>query len=242
MVNPSNARLYSEWLRLLFRVSACMALAPAGMLGCAPQEEGPALDLVSAETNIRTNDTGAEEYNEMAQVLRLDPAAMDRLGAAFAERDEAVERWIAGEKGQLLIETEARMMAAVEARDLAMLKQCTATGKPLRDELRRLIEDHETAIMNTLTPEQQVHWQGYEVTRKMLELMQPLNLGFDQAQAIEGAGPAAVHQAIAAGEPTPKAAAFLALEQWAEESVLDEAQRAAYEAIKAENKLRSLGV
>ena len=133
-------------------------------------------------------------------------------------------------------------MAAVEAGDLTEVKRCTATGKPLREELRRLIEDHETAIMNTLTPDQQVQWQGYEVTRKMLDLMKPLNLGFDQAQAIEGAGPAAVNQAIAAGEPTPKAAAFLALEQWAEQSVLDEAQRTAYEAIKAENKLRSLGV
>jgi len=210
--------------------------------GCAQEVALPELDLASAEANIRIHDLGGETYNDMVRVLNLDPGAMDALQMAFAERDEAVEQWLSGEKGQRLIQVEAEMVAAVEARNLEEVKRCTAAGRPLREEMCQLIEDHEAAILNTLTPDQQVAWQGYEVANKMLVLMTPLNLEIDQVQTIEGAGMPAVVQAMNQGQPNPKAAAFLALERWAEESVLYPEQREAYQDIKADHKLRSLSL
>ena len=218
-----------------------LLLGAGGLPGCAPAEEEPALDLASAEANIRANDTGGEQYNAMVQVLALGPESAGTLQRAFADRDEAVEGWIQGERGQRLIELEAQMVAAANARDLAGVKRTTGEAKPLRNELRQLIADHEEAILGTLTSEQQVQWKGYEVSRKMLDLMKPLNLAFDQAQAIESAGAPAVFEAIQRGEPTPKAAAFLDLEQWVEGQVLDEAQRAKYQNIKSENKVAEFG-
>lgn len=224
--------------------AACIAVLVAGVLlaGCGPAGDEPELDLAAAEADVRAKEARAGKLEDMQRVLDLDPATGEALQAAFAAGDEAVEDWIAGERGQQLIELEARMFAAVDARDLAEVRRTTAAAKPLRDELRALLADHEQAILDVLTPEQQVEWHGHEVSRKLLDLLKPLNLGFEQAQAIERSGAPAVSQAIDRGEPNPKAAAFLDLEKWVEDSVLDPEQRAAYQDIKSENKLRSLGI
>jgi len=214
----------------------------AGLAGCGGADKTPALDRAAAEANIRANDTGDEQYNAMTRVLALEPETVTALQAAFARRDEVVENWLAGEKGQRLIELEAQLFAAVEARSLAEVKRTTAAAKPLRNELRQLIQDHESAILGTLPPDKQVEWQGYEVSDQLLTLMKPLELGFEQAQAIEHAGAPAVGQCIQRGEPNPKAAAFLEVEAWVEERVLTPEQREGYQEIKSKNKMRSLGV
>ncbi|MBX3179337.1 MAG: hypothetical protein KF886_18430 [Candidatus Hydrogenedentes bacterium] len=222
---------------------ALLALSTLLNAACAPGKgDEPALDLASAEAGLREEGSGDAQPEEMARVLGLDPAAASALRDAFARRDAEVEAWIAGERGQRLIRLEAEMFAAVEARKLDDVKRATAEATPLRDELRQLIADHETSILDSLGPERRVQWEGYEVAKKMLDLMQPLELNFQQAQAIEQGGPAALAQAMRAGEPNPQAAAFLELEKWVEESVLTPDQRAAYQDIKASNKLRSLSI
>lgn len=223
---------------------ALLALHTLLIAACAPGNGAtdPALDLASAEAGLREESGESAQPDEMVRVLGLDPAAASALREAFARRDAEVESWIGGERGQRLIRLEAEMFAAVEARKLDDVKRATAEATPLRDELRQLIADHETSILDSLGPERRVQWEGYEVARKMLDLMQPLELNFQQAQAIEQGGPAALAQAMRTGEPNPQAAAFLELEKWVEESVLTPDQRAAYQDIKASNKLRSLSI
>lgn len=226
--------------------SICATLAALSILtisGCGPAKDpAPTMNLADAETRLRSEKPGGDVFDDMVRVLQLDTAAQGALRQAFSARDDAFEAWIVGPDGQRLIALEAEMFAAVEAKNLNEVKRTTSQATPLRNALRALVSEHDEAIRSVLHPDQRIQWDGHLVADEMLVLMQPLGLAFEQAQAVENGGVTAVLQAMEAGQPNPKAAAFLELEKWVEERVLSPEQRAAYQDIKASNKLRSLSI
>jgi len=211
--------------------------------GCQPAADPEAeIDLAAAQAELEAEAARDDVRADMLRVLALAPGQADALNAAFDARDKALGDWIAGEKGQRLIALEAEMAARTRASDLDGVRNAIAQAKPLREELMGMVEQYQTAILDTLSYEQRVQWLGFQVSSKLLQLAEGLGLNGAQLAAIEQGGPSAVAQAIQRGEPNPKAAAFLELEKWVEESVLSPEQRAGYAAVKDKNKLRSLGV
>ncbi len=179
----------------------------------------------------------AREYAEMTAVLQLPEQEAARLKAAFDARDAAFSAWSA-EKLKKLNELEAQMMRAARARDLSEVDRIKKQAEPLRDEMRALHKAHQETILEVLSPEQRLDWQGHKLSRRLLELMEPLALTDDQKGQIRKQARAAYQDA--AGTPNPDAAGFLALEKSVERSVLAPQQQAAYQAIKKKHPLRSL--
>ena len=211
--------------------------------GCQPTQDGATtLDVDAARQRIQAEAVKDDARDTMMRVMQPDPTQTAALDQAYTARNEAVGAWLAGEKGQRMIALEAEMRTAAEAKDLNGVRAATSQATPLRNELRELVASHQAAILDVFSPAQQLQWSGYEVASAMLELMAPLQLTPEQMAAIEGASIEAVARATQRGEPTPKAAAFLDLEQWAEDSVLNPEQWDGYQGIKDRNKMRSLGI
>lgn len=223
---------------------AAAILSVLVIAGCQQQEENTADsgDREAARASLEAEARQDSRQTQMVEVLQLDATQTSALNDAFSARDEAVGAWLKGEKGTELVSWEAEIKRAAREKKLGALRNATDQAKPLRDELRQLFATHEARIMDVLTPDQQIQWQGFEVSSKLLQLTEDLGLNAQQFAAIEQGGPAAVREAIQRGEPNPKAAAFLELERWMENSVLSEQQFNAYEAVKSDNKLRSLGI
>ena len=130
------------------------------------------------------------------------------------------------------------MKRAAKARDLAGLRQAKAKAEPLRNELRELLKTHESNIREALSPEYRLKWEAHQVSERILDLMQPLNLSDQQISQVRTEAISTVRASV--NEPNPKAAAYLKLEQTVELSVLTAEQRQAFQEIKKKNPLRSL--
>jgi len=214
-----------------------------GMVCCVPVDEGPpAGEQEGVEAKLRAEAPSDEMRASMMAVLGLSGAEADAVSAAFEARDAAFETFLVGEQGQRLIALEAEMAVAARNQDLAGVRSTTQQATPLREALRKILRDGEQAILDELTPSQQIHWQGHEVSTRLLSTMEPLALTAEQRGVISQAGPEAVSQALNQGELNPSAAAFLALERWVESDVLNEEQRSRYETVKGKKGLRSLGI
>ncbi len=213
------------------------------MVGCAPVEEGPPAGMQEeVEAKLRAEGPPDEKRASMIAVLGLSGADADRVAAAFEARDMAFENFLAGERGQKLIALESEMAVAARNQDLAGVRASTQAATPLREALRKIVEDGEQAILDALTPSQQIQWQGHEVSTRLLTTMEPLGLSAEQVAAISQTGPEAVAQALNQGAVNPSAAAFLDLERWVASEVLSQEQRTHYEGVKGKKGLRSLGI
>lgn len=225
------------------RTLAAILVTLLTVTGCQQKESTPEpVDTDAAKASLQTEARQDNKQAQMIQVLQLDATQASALNEAYTARDNAATAWIEGEKGDKLVAWEAEIKRAAKAKDLGAVRNATSRAKPLRDEFRQLFATHQANIMNVLTPEQQIHWQGFEVASKLLDLTKDLGLNPQHIAAIEQGGPTVVHQAIQNGEPNPKAAAFLELERWMEDTLLTQQQRAAYDAVKSENKMRSLDI
>jgi hypothetical protein len=212
-------------------------------VGCQPgSQPEAALDVEGAEQQVRAEAQEDDVRDAMMRVIQLEPAQRTALEQAYMARDEEFGAWLEGEKGKRLVALEARMRIEAKESNLAEFRKVIAEATPLRNELIGMLKSHQQNILDTLSPSQQLQWAGYEVSSTMLELMVPLQLVPGQVSAIEGAAVEAVAQATQRGEPNPKAAAFLDLEQWVEESVLSAEQHDGYQDVKDANKMRSLGI
>ncbi len=177
------------------------------------------------------------EYAQMNAVLKLSDQEKAKLKAAFDARVEAVTQWWT-EKGAKLVQLERQMKRAAKARDLTGLGRITAKAGPLRNELRELLKTHESNILETLSPEYRLKWEAHQVSEKILNLMQPLNLSDRQISQVRTEAPSTVRASV--NEPNPKAVAYLKLERTVELSVLTAEQRQAFQEIKKKHPIRAL--
>ncbi len=212
----------------------CLACGADNQTGSSVTEE----EILQAQEQ-RLGDWQSD-YDEMVTALGLDAESQASLESAFLERDRRLRNWFDGPKGRRLIELEALLAKEAQNRDLQSVRSITAEGKPLRAEVRDLIKASDEEVLAVLTPEQRGAWDGYLLSKRLLELMESLELSPEQIEALRDNAPRFLDQAKQAGEPNPPAAAFLQYERWAERQVLDPVQQGMYAGTKRENPLRSL--
>ncbi len=177
------------------------------------------------------------EYEQISAVLELSDQEKAKLKAAFKARAEAFTQWRT-EKVAKLAQFEQQMKRAAKDRDLAGFRRATAKAGPLRNELRKLLKTHQANILEALSPEYRLKWEAHQVSERILDLMQPLNLSDRQISQVRTEAPSTVRASV--NEPNPKAVAYLKLERTVELSVLTAEQRQAFQEIKKKNPLRSL--
>lgn len=179
----------------------------------------------------------AAEYERMTSALELSEDEEAALRSAFQAREQAVADWMQS-TGAQLTQLEREMAAAAKDRDLREVQRTTMEARPLRDELRTLIESHQAAILAALSPANRLDWAAYELAERLLNLMEPLDLTPLQVEKIRDESRSAVQ--ASSEESNPSAAGFLKLEQTVEADVLAEDQRREFAAIKQKNPMRSL--
>ena len=218
-------------------------------VSCTQENGSPDPDVPSRQNQSQAgagSDTGrpsppetawAAEYEQMNTVLELPDQEKAKLKAAFEAYAEAVTQWWT-EKGAELPQFEQQMKRAVKARDLAGLRRAKAKAEPLRNELRELLKTHESNIREVLSPKYRLKWEAHQVSERILDLMQPLNLSDQQISQVRTEALSTVRASV--NEPNPKAAAYLKLEQTVELSVLTAQQRQTFQEIKKKSPLRSL--
>jgi hypothetical protein len=194
----------------------------------------------SDPVTLRSDTDWESQHTEMVSILALNPTDAQRLRTVFQARETELGGWIRGDRGAKLVELETALRAAATNSELTETRKFIAQATPLRREFEALAEGHETNILNALTPAQQNQWQGHQLAQKLLDLMAPLNLDPTQQEQIRAAATQAIAQAKQQQQPNPPAAAFLELEKWAEDNILNGNQRQAYAPIKQKNALRSL--
>ena len=216
---------------LLSGITVCLLMA-----GCAQEAEVPASIPNAPEARI------GEKYEAIPSVLGLSATE----SAAFAEQldrlDATLRAWMEGEKGQQLMQLDAEIRVKTEEKDLPGLRAVIAQATPLRNEIRGLIASSRNDLLDSLGPEGRLSWEAHEVASELLELMEPLSLDTTQEAQIRTNAIEQLRAAQSKNEPNPKAASFLELEQWAESRVLSPEQRDAYQTVKEDNPMRSLGV
>ena len=219
---------------------ALMALTV--LLGCvkARQETQPATPAEASQAIVReTSPPWHEEYEEMVQALALPPSQQEALRAAFERTYGEFEEALSGEEGAKLVAEEKALRRAAEARDLAGVRRITRQKKTQRQAVQERIESGKEHILAVLRPEQRLQWDAHRISQELIALAGP-GLSQQQAAAIRNQAPSVLHAASQRREPNPMAAAFLALEQWAENNVFTAPQRQAYQDVKKRHPLRSL--
>ena len=218
-------------------------------VSCIPGNGGPDADVPSQQDQSQAGpgtDTDrppppetawTAEYEQMNTVLELSDQEKAKLKAAFEARAEAITQW-GTKNGEKLAQFEQQMKQAAKARDLSGLRRAKAKAEPIRDELRELLKTHESNIREVLSPKYRLKWEAHQVSERILDLMQPLNLSDQQISQVRTESLSTVN--ASANEPNPKAAAYMKLEQTVELSVLAAEQRQAFQEIKKKNPLRSL--
>jgi hypothetical protein len=228
----------SRNLALSKRASVMTILVLVGFLGCSGESASPSDKAPPVE--LRSDTAWESEFDEMVSVLGLTSEESKYVRTAFEQREAEVGAWLKGGRGAELAQLEGQLKVAAESKNLSETKKIIAKAGPMRKELMGLINAHQANILGALTPERQVQWQGHEVAEKLLKLMASLALDATQRQYIQNGAVEAIAQARQAGQPNPKAAAFLELESWAENSVLSQAQQQAYQETKKKAPIRGL--
>lgn len=230
------------------RILVCLALL-FGTVSCTQEYGGPDAGVSSqqdpsqagpgTETDQATSRETAwtAQYEQMGAVLELSDREKATLKAAFEARAHAVTGWWT-EKGAKLVQFEQQMKEAAKDRNLGGLRQATARAQPLRNELRELVRTHQSNILEALPGKSRLEWEAHQVSEKILDLMQPLNLSDRQISQVRTEALVTVRACV--DEPNPQAAAYLRLEQAVEGSVLTAEQRRAFHEIKQKHPLRSL--
>lgn len=218
-------------------VCACLAFTLAA---CAPQVANPVLEEEVAREAILAQSSLADELTEMQAVVTLTPEQYAALEQHYTKRNTAIQQWIDSDKGKRLIALEAELSAQANNSDLAGVKTTIAEARPLREELTALVHAAHEDLLNTLGAEGRLRWEAHELSNALLDLMTPLALDALQQEKLREASPQFLLQAKNANEANPRAAAFLQLEQWAEQSILTPTQANAFQPIKKDNPMRSL--
>ncbi len=219
-----------------------------GAVSCNQGNGGPDADVPSSDQSQAGPGTDTDraappetawtaEYEQISAVLELSDQEKSKLKAAFEARAEALTQWWT-EKGAKLAQFERQMKRAAKDRDLTGFRRATAKAKPLRNELGRLLKTHRSNILEALSPEYRLKWDAHQVSERILDLMQPLNLSDQQITQVRTEALSTVRASV--NKPNPRAAAYMKLELTVERSVLTTEQRQAYQEIKKKNSLRSL--
>ena len=206
------------------------------MAGCTQEAEVPVSLPDAPEARI------GEEYEAIPSMLGLSPEESSAFAGQLDRLDATLRSWMQGEKGQQLMGLEAEIRTKTEEKDLPGLRAVIAQATPLRTEIRELIESSRNELLDSLGPEGRLKWEAHEVASGLLELMETLVLDATQEAQIRTNAIEQLRAALSKNEPNPKAASFLELERWVESRILSFEQRAAYEAVKKDNPMRSLGV
>lgn len=228
-------------LRLSVLVCACLLLST----GCRPpstppavsKDESKAADPGAADVAAAGKDDWKKEFARMQAELELSDAEDGALQVAFEAREADVSAWMA-EKGPQLESLESKMKSAARSKDLTGVRKAIAQAKPLREELRAIMNKAQEAIPAVLSDANQTAWKVVLLRDRLLELMEPLQLTAEQVQQIHTETEAVVPRA--AGEVNPEAAGFLNLEKVVESRILTPSQKTAYEPIKKKKPMRSL--
>jgi hypothetical protein len=178
-----------------------------------------------------------DEFVEMQSTLSISDEESAKVQAAFEAREAEVSAWMATH-GAKLKELEKTMRAAAKSRNLAGVRNATSKAKPLRDALRNLIATHTKTIPAALSEDNQSAWSAYQLSQRVLDAMDQLNLAPEQIEQIEAESHSVIQSA--ANERNPEAAGFLALEKFAETKVLTKDQTDSYESVKNKSPLRLL--
>lgn len=229
--NPDWIHLHNglHIVALLFILAACSQ----------PVDDEPtALDASIEQAKEGLLPEWEAELDEMTRALALTPAEQAPVRAAFEARQDEIVAWFDGPEGSKLLEEEAALREATAEKDLQKVRSLTKTAGPRRRAIENIIKRGDAAVLQALPPAKQDSWRGYELSQALLELMQPLNLTAEQQSSIADNSAAAYQSA--ANTPNPMAAGYLELEKWVEAEVLTPDQRAAFQPIKDQNKLRTL--
>jgi hypothetical protein len=229
-------------LRLSSLICGCLFLT----VGCQPSVPPPA-GSDDSNDELKVSDSGSEdgsddsaddwkpEFARMESELELSDAESNALQAAFEAREADVSAWMT-QKGVRLRTLESTMKSAARSKDLGGVRKAIAEAKPLREELRSVINEAQEAITTALTDANQTAWKAVLLRDRLLELMEPLQLSDEQEQLIHAEARNVVQSSVA--EVNPEAAGFIKLEKAVESSILTPAQRVDYEPIKKKNALR----
>jgi hypothetical protein len=226
------------YLALLFSNVSCIQGNRGHDAEVASQQDQPQAGLEADTARPLPPETiWTAEYEQISAVPGLSDQEKAKLKAALEARAEALTEWRT-EEGAELAQFEQQMKQTAEARDLTGLRAAKAKAEPLRDELRELLETHRSNIREALSPKHQLEWEAHQVSERVLDLMQPLDLSDQQISQVRTEALSTVRTSV--NESNPGAAAYLKLEQTLEVSVLTAEQRQAFQEIKRKNPLRSL--
>lgn len=219
-------------LRLLFIVTLSVFA-----IGCSSGEPESPVEKPSADAPR----LGAE-FETIPETLQLTGPETATFQANLNAHNDNLRTWMQGEKGLRLVVLETDIRARTKGKDLPGLRATIAEAKPLRDEMIALIQSSRESLLNALGSERRMQWESHEVSSTLLDLMGPLALDAAQVARIEQEAVQQMRAAQSRNELNPKAASFLALERVAEKGVLSPNQQAAYESIKKDHPMRSLGI
>jgi DNA mismatch repair ATPase MutS len=157
----------------------------------------------------------------MQSALSLSDEEFAKVQEVFEARESEVSVWMAA-NGAKLEQLEKKMASAAKARDLTGVRNATSQAKPLRNELRELVATFRDAIPDALSEDNRFAWAAHQLSQRLLELMDELNLAPEQIEQIEAESHSAIQ--YAANESNPASAGFLTLEKFAETKVLTKDQ------------------
>jgi len=181
-----------------------------------------------------------DDYHEIVRIIQLSPSETTALEQGFRKREADLTQWLEGPKGQKLIELETKLREQTEAKDLSGVRETIAQAKPIRQEIVTMIKSTRIDLINSLGSERRLEWDAHLVSRKMLNLMQPLSLDAAQIADIQYAAVEELRIAQQKGAPNPQAASYIELEHWVEDNILNDPQYESYQAIKASKPMQSL--
>ena len=173
----------------------------------------------------------------MQSVLTLSDEESAKVQAAFETREAELSAWMATHRTKLE-KLEKQIRTAARSRDIIGLRNANSKAKPIREVMRNLITTHKKLISAALSEDNQSAWAAYQLSQRVLDPMEDLNLTPEQIEQIEMESHSVMQSAVDKTEPQP--ASVLALQKFAETKVLTKDQIADYESVKKKNPLRLL--
>ena len=205
--------------------------------GCQPPSPHVLPNDNTQPMSGKSLDNWKNVFDEMTTVLNLNEVDQKQLRAAFEQRVLTLQTWYA-ENGEKVAQADAEAFRAMESKDLSRLRQLKKEITPLKNEVMKLHEAMDNAVLNALDESKRYQWQGYRLASRLMQLCEPIEVTNDQRQQIMQMG---VRVAESVKEkPVPQSAGFMELEKLVESKVFTLEQRESYSKIKNENKLRSL--
>lgn len=221
-----------------------MGCVLAGLSGCGGASEdstAPASGEASAQEGPPLGDF-QDDYEQMVARLDLTAEESATLEAAWQQHLAQLEDWWA-QHGASLVAYEAELKQAASDSDLSDVRAAKAKADPLRKEFRALGRDGEVKVVMALSQEKRKAWDAEQLIMKLEGLIAG-RIELSDAQSASAKALAQEYAAYANPDLAVQnrlAQSFLDFERELEKTVLTPDQRAIYEQMKDENKMRSLG-